>query len=93
MSKLIVISRDPQREVKYRCIPCGTEFYDGEEKRYERHVVACAAGEKGARMQQASWRRKAPGLFDPQHEGTHDVEFERWVKAHKDPLIRGDMKL
>lgn len=73
---------------RYRCECCPerTPFWDGEERAFERHVVACAA-RHDEQLRALSWRQRAPAIFDPQVSG--DVELGRWIAVHRDALLEG----
>jgi hypothetical protein len=76
---------------RYRCECCPerTPFWDGEERAFERHVVACAA-EHDEQLRALSLREQMPAILDPQRSG--DTEFERWIRAHRDALLKGRKK-
>lgn len=89
---LLIIGAGSERDPKYRCLCCPEQvvFYEGEERAYEQHVVACARRhDEGLRAQ--SLRVKVPGIFDPFVSG--DVEFGVWVRANRRALIEGRLKM
>ena len=94
--RLIVLSSE-KLEPRFGCTLCGARFYTAAAQ--ERHLVGdsrregCAYGEHAERAQARSWRQKAPGLFDPQHEGTHDVEFEAYVKKNAKDILLGRKRI
>lgn len=91
MVSLLVVVRHNAREPKYRCLSCREWVgYEGEEKAYETHVVACAA-RRDAELRGASLRVRMPGIFDPNASG--DVELERWYRANRGLLLEGRRKL
>lgn len=77
---------------RYRCECCPerTPFYDGEERAYERHVVACSA-RHDAELRAESWRERAPAIFDPERSG--DVELGRWIRRNREALLEDRKKL
>lgn len=88
---LLVVVRHNHREPKFRCLACNEWVgYEGEERAYEAHVVACA-NRHDAELRAQSMREIAPKVWDPNVSG--DVEFERWVRQYRVPLLEGRMKM
>ena len=93
---LVVIRSVAAGEPQWRCLVCGTPFYDGEMTAYVRHVAG-AVGQVGCHerhedeLRAQSLRVKAPALFDPFVSG--DVELGRWIKAYGPAILSGRMKL
>lgn len=90
MGLVVVVNgqvRDARRP-RYRCECCPerTPFFDGEERAYEQHVIACSS-RHDAQLREQSWRVKAPGIFDPHVSG--DVEFGQWIRRYRAELIEG----
>ena len=54
---------------------CGKPFYPGEEKNWERHVVACSRRHE-AEIRHASLRERMPGFFGAERAGQ---EEEAWL--------------
>lgn len=69
---------------KYRCsVPtgddetCGAMFYEGEERKYERHVGRCARQHRDA-IEANSPKVKMPIFFDPEQ---WDPEYEAYMRG------------
>ncbi len=90
MSGLIVVIGGQERRPRYRCMACDVVFYDGEERVYERHVVACSEVHD-AELRAMSVRQRDPAIFDPQVSG--DVELGQWIKRHREALLEDRKKL
>lgn len=90
MGLIVVINGREREEPRYRCLCCNdADFYEGEERAYETHVVACA-NRHDEELRAQSMRARAPGIFDPNVSG--DVELERWYRRNL-PLLREGRKL
>jgi hypothetical protein len=88
---LLVVVRHNAREPKFRCLSCNEWVgYEGEERAYETHVVACAQRNEEA-LRGRSLRSIAPKVFDPHVSG--DVEYVQWVRQYRVPLLQGRMKM
>lgn len=88
---LLVVVRHNAREPKYRCLCCKEWVgYEGEQRAYETHVVACA-DRRDEELRAESWRVKAPGIFDPNVSG--DVELDKWVRRNRALLLEDRLKL
>jgi hypothetical protein len=92
---LIVVVNGREQDAgkpRYRCECCPerTPFWDGEERAYERHVVACSQ-RHDEEMRGESLRVKAPGIFDPEQSG--DVEFGKWIRQNREALLEDRMML
>ncbi len=82
-----------RRVPKFKCLvptpdgPCGTLFYPGDERRYERHVVACAERHD----------REIQAIVDHNRElslpDIQDVEFERWVQKWAPEIMEERKKM
>lgn len=70
---------------KFGCTICPAVFYEDERHVFERHCLSHSQEEILAK----SPRHQAPGLFDPEYEGS-DVEWGRWIEknaaAGNDPM-------
>lgn len=63
---------------------CGKPFWEGEERAFEKHVVACAQENAGAIERYRAKRAPISG---------EKSDLEQWVDENKDLLIEGRKKL
>lgn len=66
-----------QKPPKFACTLCPAVFTEDERHQFERHCLSHTQEELAAH----SPRHQAPGLFDPEYEGS-DVDWGRWVREH-----------
>lgn len=92
MGLIVVVKGQERGAPKYRCECCPERvvFYDGEERLYERHVIACSQ-RHDAELRGESLRVKVPGIFDPFVSG--DVEYGIWVRANAQAIIDGRTRM
>lgn len=81
---LLIIGAAESRPPKYKCLCCNTAvFYEGEDRAYERHVVACSAKHE-EEMREQSPREKTAHFL-----GRGDTELEGWVRKHRGLILEG----
>lgn len=68
------IPRSAQEKPRHVCRLCGARFFQGEEARQARHVMACFTAQENE-IRSSSPRERAPGLFGT--DGV-DTEFMDW---------------
>lgn len=71
-----------QRTPRWKCIPCGTEFFEGESGAYERHVATCSAADEY--VQARSYYLRFPAAYQPYNPDFGDVEWQRWIDKNKE---------
>jgi hypothetical protein len=87
---LIVVSH-MHEEPRVWCYVCGTGFGASKMGRqFEEHVALCA-NRSDEELRGESLRVKNPHLFDPNVSG--DVEFQRWVRANREAIIDGRLRM
>lgn len=92
---LVIVTGNYQREAdagerELECGICGALFRKHEMASYDRHVYRCANSEAAEVLEAQSPRRRFK-FFDPELHG--DLEYDVWVRRHREALARGQMKM
>lgn len=63
----------------FACCLCPAVFTEDEGRQYQDH---CIRGHSIEDLREVSLQAQAPGLFDPNHEASGDVEWGQWIARH-----------
>lgn len=86
MGRVILPSWVERRQIG-RCTICRERFWDGQEARYERHVLGCAK-EHGERIvREESVFNRLPELY------ASDKELETYVHENRGRILEGRIKI